>query len=103
MGKKSLFVLMPLGCAFILLGALNHATLHVNVPRFAIILGVLGVVCIAVGGWASIQELRGGSSTSRASTPAPVAYGTAPASGSSSGSPDPAPVVATPDDPTIQA
>jgi hypothetical protein len=91
-------------------GALNHAVFHVNVPHFAVILGVLGVVGIVIGGWASVQELRGVPSKSAAApAPAPVAYGAAPANAPTSPTagaaenPVSAPVVAGPDDPTIQS
>lgn len=108
MGRTTTIALLPIGCALVLLGALNHAVFHVNVPHFAIILGVVAVVCIAIGGWASVQELRGVPSKSAAApAPAPVAYGAAPTSASTPAAaaenPVSAPVVAGPDDPTAQS
>lgn len=108
MRRTTVVALLPIGCALILVGALNHAVFHVNLPHFAIILGVLGVVGIAIGGWASVQELRGAPSRSAAApAPAPVAYGAAPTGASTPAgaaeNPVSAPVVAGPDDPTAQS
>ena len=104
MGRQALVALLPIGCAFVLLGVLNHVAFHLNVPHFAIIAGVLAVVCIAIGGWASVQELRG--APERSPVAAPVAYGAAaPAQAPTApvdATPTPAPVTSGPDDPTIQ-
>lgn len=100
MGRKALAALLPVGCAFILLGVLNHVTLHLNVNHFGIIMGVLALICIAAGAWGALGELgilpasKPGAAVSVASVAAPVKMGEAPT---------PAPVAAGPDDPTIQS
>lgn len=106
MGRKAQMALMPVGCALILLAALNHVTLHLNVWHFAVILGVVAVACIAIGGWASVQELRGAPSGVRGSAPTLVSYGAAPAESPAQTASEalvPAPVAAGPDDQTIQS
>lgn len=98
MGRKAQAALLPLGCAFILVGVLNHVKLHLNVDHFGIIMGVLAVLCMIAGGWASVQELRGAPARSSAApAAAPVAFGM-PAD-----APVPEPVGAGQDDATIQA
>lgn len=103
MGRQAQVALLPIGCAFVLLGVLNHVIFHLNVPHFAIIAAVLAVVCIAIGGWASVQELRGAPAKSPVAQP--VAFGVAPAQAPTAPTdttPAPAPVATGPDDPTIQ-
>ncbi|HLZ25101.1 MAG TPA: hypothetical protein VKQ30_23510 [Ktedonobacterales bacterium] len=94
MGSRAQLALLPLGCAFILVGVLNHVAFHVNVPHFAIILGVVAAACIVVGGWASVQELRGAPSGAAKAPASPAVAAEAPI---------PAPVAASQDDATLQA